>query len=314
MKKISYIAACLFALALSGCDKSQIKQVGDYATGVQLKFFHAAPGLQGLDGYVNGVQVTPIQAVSVTDNFLPSAITTGYFYNGVFPASNYSVAPSGNTAIKIVTSTPSPALISPQIVGPGVTITNATQTTADGEAYSIITSGLPGSATTPIKSFIIKDVFPAAVAGKAYVRLAHMSPNAGAVDITASYTPTGGAVTQTTIITNISYGNVSDFVPVDVNPLSTTSYTFQSVLTGTTTKFGTTTVTASGAVAPVALTPGRYYTLVLKGLAADYAVPSTSITLRATARPTKAATPGDQTYLLPEIYFNVPGLNYYTNK
>lgn len=305
MKKIFYISACLFALALSGCDKSQVKQLGDYATGVQLKFFHAAPGTPGLDAYVNGVQVTPTQSVSVTDNLLPGAILTGYVYTGNFPGSNYMIANSGSTAIKVVASTPIPALVSAQTAAPGTVITNVTQTTADGEAYSIITSGLPGSAIAPITSFITKDVFPASVAGNTYVRLAQMIPNAiSAVDITASYIPTGTttAVVTTPIVAGV-YGSYSGFVALPINPLLTTTYTFQAYLTGTTTKLG--------ASAAVALTVGRNYTLVLKGLAADYAVPGTSIILRATARP---AAVTDPTRLYPEIYFNAPGLTYYTNK
>lgn len=304
MKKIFYISACLFAIALAGCDKNVIQQVGDTATGVQLKFFHAAPGAPGLDAYVNGVQVTPTQSVSVTDNLLPAAITTGYVYTGVFPGSNYMVATPGNTAIKVVASTPVPALISAQTLAPGAVVTNVTQATANGDAYSVITSGLAGSATTPLTSFVVKDVFPAAAAGMAYVRLAHMIPNGGAVDITGTYTPTGGASTSATPITNVAYGAVSAFVGVPVNPLSTTSYTFQAYLTGTTTKLGATTA--------ISLTPGRYYTLVLKGLAVDYAVPSTSITLKATARPSLPTT--DPTTKYPEIYFNPPGLTFYTNK
>ncbi len=303
MKRIFYISACIIALAISGCDKNQIKQLGDAPTGVQLKFFHAAPGCPGLDAFVNGIQVTPTQTVSVTDNSLPGAITTGYIYTGVFPGSNYLAAASGSTTIKIVASTPVPALVSAQTVPPGTTISTISQGTADGDAYSIITSGLPGSATTPLTSFIVKDVFPAAVAGKAYVRLAHMIPNGGAVDISGTYTPTGGSSTTVTPITNQAYGGFSSFVAVDVNSLSTTSYTFQAYLTGTTTKLGSTQA--------ISLTPGRYYTLVLKGLAADYPVPSTTITLKATARPTAVTDP---TRLYPEIYFNVPGLTFYTNK
>jgi hypothetical protein len=299
MKKIFYISACLFALALSGCDKNVIHQVGDSAIGVQLKFFHAAPGAPALDAFVNGVQVTPTQSVSVTDNLLPASITTGYIYNGVFPGSNYMVATSGSTVIKVVASTPVPALISAQTIPAGATVSTATQA-----AYSIITSGLAGSAATPLTSFIVKDVFPAATTGMAYVRLAHMIPNGGAVDITGTYTPTGGTATPVTPITNIAYSNFSAFVPVSVNALSTTSYTFQAYLTGTATKLGGTQA--------VSLTPGRYYTLVLKGLAIDYPVPATTITLKASARPSLPIS--DNTTRFPEIYFNPPGLTFYTNK
>jgi hypothetical protein len=304
MKKIFYISACLLALAFTGCDKNIIHQVGDDAVGVQLKYFHAAPGSPGLDLYVNSVQITPPGTVSITDNLLPAAVLTGVTFTNVFPGSNYAVVTPGNTAIKVVASTPVPALISPQALAPGTVVTNVTQATASGDAYSIITSGLPGSATTPVTSFVTKDVFPAAVAGMAYVRIAHMIPNGGAVDVTATYTPTGGAATTTTVIVNKAYGIYSDFVAVPTNPLGTTTYTYQALLTGTTTKLGATTA--------FAMTPGRYYTIVLKGLAADYPVPGTSIVLKASARPTLPVT--DPTIHYPEIYFNAPGLTFYTNK
>jgi hypothetical protein len=313
MKKIRYIAVSVIALAITSCTKNVITATSTPAVGAQFKFFHAAPGVPALDAFINGTQVTPVGSVSVTDNLAPTSIVTGFTYLNVFPGSNYSVSASGNTTIKIATSTPVPALISPQTLAPAATLKTFTQTTADGEAYSLITSGLPGSATTPLTTFLIKDVFPAAVSGKAYVRLAHMIPNGGAVDLTGTYTPTGGVATTVTVLTNKTYGTVTDFVPVDVNTLSTTAYAFQAVLTGTTTKLGTSTVTTgSTTVVTMPLTPGRYYTIVLRGLATDYAVPGTSIVLKATARPTLPTT--DPTTRFPEIYFNVPGLTYYTNK
>ena len=313
MKKILYIAAGVIAIAITGCTKNVITQTSKPAMGIQLRFFHAAPGVPALDAFVNGVQVTPVGTVSVTDNQAPTSIVTGSTYLNVFPGNNYSVSAFGNTTIKIATSTPVPALVSTQTVLPATVIKTFTQTTADGEAYSFITSGLPGSATTPLTTFLIKDVFPDATPGKAYIRLAHMIPNGGAVDLTGTYTPTGGAVTTVTVLTNKTYGTVTDFVPVDVNPISTTAYTFQAVLTGTTTKLGTSIVTTGNiTVVPMPLTPGRYYTIILRGLAADYQVPGVNITLKATARPTLPTT--DPTTRFPEIYFNIPGLTYYTNK
>ncbi len=89
---------------------------------------------------------------------------------------------------------------------------------------------------------------------------------------------------------------------VDVNPSSTTSYTFQMKVVGTAANLGTVS-------AAIALTPGRYYTIIGRGLAADYAVPGTGITLRAAARST--VPPGNTQ---PEIYYNPAGITFYTNK
>jgi hypothetical protein len=304
MKKLSYLSVCLLALAITSCKKGSITQISDYAQGVQVKFIHVAPGTPALDGYINGTKVTPQQSVSVTDNLAATSIVTGYIYLGVFPGSNYAVVPSGSTAIKVLASTPVPALISAQTVSPGASLGSFTQTTNDGEAYSVFTMGLQGSATTPLTAKVVQDKFPAAVAGMAYIRFANFMPNGLPLDVTATYTPTGGVATTTTFTTNIAYPALTDFLPLPVNAASTTSYVLQAYNTGTTTKVG--------AALTLSLTPGRYYTVMARGLYADYPVPGTSITLKATARPTLPVT--DNTTRFPEIYFNIPGLTYYTNK
>lgn len=304
MKKI-YILICLFALIISGCKKTVLTQLGSPATGVQLKFFHAAPGVPALDAFVNGIQITPTVNTSVTDNASPTSIVTGYSYLGLFPGSNYAITASGNTAIKITSATPIPALVSKQTVTPATTVGSITQSTVDGSAYSVFTIGLPGSSTVGLTSIIVPDKFPDAVAGKGYIRLAQLIPNSTAVDVQATYTPTGGTATTKTILSNISYPNVTDFIAVDMNPVSTTSYTFQLYLAGTTTKLGTVS-------AAISLTPGRYYTIVGRGLAADYVVPGAGITLKASTRPTLPTT--DPTTKFPEIYFNPAGITFYTNK
>lgn len=305
MKKIFYIAACLSALAVTSCKKTVLKQISNPATGVQIKLIHAAPGVPALDAFVNGIQITPTVTASVTDNSLPTSITTGYSYLGVFPGSNYTVVASGSTSIKIVTSTPVPALVSAQTTAPATVVGTITQATTDNQAYSVFTIGLPKATTNGLTTIIVQDKFPDAVSGKAYIRLAQLIPNGAAVDLQGTYTPTGGTATTKTLITNVSYAKVSDFIAVDVNALSSTSYTFQMYLTGTTTKLGT--VSSS-----IALTPGRYYTIIGRGLAADYVVPGAGITLKASTRPTLPTT--DPTTKYPEIYFNPAGLTYYTNK
>lgn len=304
MKKKVYLLLSLL-IAVAGCKKNEIKQINTVATGTQIKLIHVAPGVPALDGYVNDTKITPQATTSVTDNALSTSIVAGYSYLSVFPGSNYAVISSGNNVLKIVTSTPVPALISKQTVIPGTTIGNITQSTVDGSAYSVFTMGLPGATTNGLTTKIFEDKFPDAASGKAYIRLAYMIPNGAAVDLAGTYTPTGGTSTAKTLISKISYGTVTDFIAIDVNASSTTSYTFQMYLTGTTTKLGT--VSSS-----IALAPGRYYTIIGRGLAADYVVPGTSITLKASTRPTLPTT--DPVTKYPEIYFNPPGITYYTNK
>lgn len=316
MKKLSHILLGMALIAAAGCKKSTITQYGDAASGTQIKILHTAPGTPAIDGYVNGTKVTPAASVSVTDNALATSITTGIIYNylgstaasyqGQFPAVNYSVVPSGNTVIKIQTSTPAPALVSPQTSAPGAVLGTVTQNTVTGSAYSVFAIGLPGSATSPLTVKVVEDKFPTADAGKAYVRFAYMVPNGKPVDIAATTTLSGAtAATTTTLSANVTYSTVSDFIAVPVNAIQLTNYTFQMYLTGTTTKLGT-------ASATVSLAPGRYYTIIGRGLAADYPVPGTSITLKASTRPTLPLT--DPATKYPEIYFNPAGLTSYVNK
>ncbi|MGZ3753678.1 MAG: DUF4397 domain-containing protein [Mucilaginibacter sp.] len=305
MKKTTYLIFCLLLVVIAGCKKNVITVLGTPSTGAQIKLIHAAPGVPGLDGYVNNVKITPLTTVAVTDNAVVTSIVTGYSYLGVFPGSNYAVVTPGSTAIKIMASTPVPALKSAQTVAAGATVSSITQNTVNGGAYSVFTMGLPGAATNGLTTMVVQDKFPAAASGKAYIRLAYLIPNGAPVDMTGTYTPTGGTATTSTLITNTAYGTVTDFVAVSCNPVSTTSYTFQMYLTGTTTKLGTVS-------AAIALTPGRFYTIIGRGLAADYPVPGTAITLKASSRPTLPVT--DPTTKYPEIYFNPPGLTFYTNQ
>lgn len=310
MKKLLYIFFGLL-LIVAGCKKSVITQYGGTASGISIKFLHTAPGTPAIDCYVNNVKITPVYPISVTDNAVVTSVVTGISYNyfgatatylGLFPGSNYSAVPSGSTAIKVVASTTAPVLVSAQTSAPGAVIGTVTQNTTDGSAYSVFTLGLPGSTTSPLGIKVIEDKFPVADANKAYVRFAYMIPNGKPIDVSATAALTA---TTTTLTSNIAYSNVSDFVAVNVNPAGLTNYTFQMYLTGTTAKLGTVS-------AAVSLAPGRYYTIIGRGLAADYAVPGTSITLKASTRPTLPV--GDAPTKYPEIYFNPPGITSYTNK
>jgi hypothetical protein len=305
MKKIIYLSACLFAIVISGCKKNQITQSGDPATGASIKFVHVAPGTPGIDGYINSTKITASTIAGVTDNLAPVSITTGFTYLNVFPGSNYASVPAGSTEVKIVAATNLPALVSAQTSAPGAVIGSVTQATTKSAAYTAFAIGLPGSSTAPLSVKVVEDKFPAAAAGKAYVRFANFIPNGPSLDLGGTYTPTNGAATTVTISTGIGYGTLSDFIPVDVNPISTTGYVFKAYSNGTITQVGS----ASPAIS---LAPGRYYTVMARGLYADYAVPGTGITLKASARPTLPTT--DPTTRFPEIYFNAPGLIYYTNK
>lgn len=310
MKNILYTTICLLSVALAGCDKNEISQISTPASGARIKIIHAAPGLPAVDGFVNNLKITPVISTSVTDNSRATTILSGTVFNnifdvnqyrGIFPVSNdYALITPGNSNIKVVTSTPNPALVSPQTAAPGATVATVTQNFDEGKTYSYFVAGLPGA----VSGILVEDKFTLApAANKVFIRFANMIANAsGALDLNANYTLTGGTATKVIPIANVAFGKVSDYVAIDANTINTTSYTFQASVTGTTTNVG---AVSSAYI----FTPGRYYTLMAKGLAVDYAVPNTTITLKASARPNNAIDNKN-----PEIYYNPPGVVFIVNK
>lgn len=310
MKRL-YISALAFAiLGLASCHKNEITQFSTPSSGAKLKLIHAVPGLPAVDGYVNNTKITPVISTTVTDNTRSTTILTGTSfssvantnqYTGVFPVNNdYAVVTPGNATIKLVTSTPAPALVSAQTAAPGTTVVSVTQNLETGKNYSVFAGGFSDA---PV-GVVVEDKFtqPAA-SDKVYVRFANFIPNGGNLDLGVTYTLTGAAASSATPVTNVASQSVSDWVALPANTISTTSYTFQGYKTGTTTKLGS----ASSALV---FTPGRYYTIIAKGLAADYVVPNTTITLKASAR---SGTDPVQVKI-PEIYYNPPNLSFYVNK
>lgn len=311
MKKIIYISCCLLTFAMGSCKKNTITQISTVATGAQLKFVQAVPGIPAVDEFVNGVKISPQQNLGVTDNSratsvvtgiaYPSAFNTSIQYAAMFPgagSTNYAAVPSGSTVIKITTTSPIPALVSPQTLSPNITIATITQALIERAPYTLFTMGYPDKIT----SLFVQDKFNGTDTTKAYVRFANLIPNSTSLDVKGTYTLLGTTTAVTVIsFTNIAYGTVTDFAPVTVSSTISTGYVFALVQTGT--------ATAVGATAKsISLGANRYYTIVANGLAADYAVPGTTITLKASARPTVPAS------LLPEIYFNPPGISYYISR
>ena len=314
MKKTFYILTCLLLIAIAGCKKYSITQLGDPATGAQLRFVQAIPGLPAVDEYVNDKKISPQQSLGLTDNSKPTSVTTGIAYpaafntaiqyGGLYPGGtsvNYAAVATGNASIKIATSTPVPVLVSSQTAAPNSTVVSLSQSLAERGTYTLFTIGYPDNPS----SLFVEDKFPVGDPAKIYVRFGNFIPNSPALDVTGVYTASGTATATTlTPFTNIAANNLTEFIPIDANAVGTTGYTFQLYLAGTTTKVGTVTKAIN-------MAPGRYYTIMANGLYSDYVVGSTGITLKATARPTK---PTDPNSLLPEIYFNPPGISYFTTK
>ncbi|WP_183575546.1 DUF4397 domain-containing protein [Mucilaginibacter sp. X5P1] len=113
-----------------------------------------------------------------------------------------------------------------------------------GVAYSLF---LSNTYTKP-DLILLKDTISQPASGKASIRFVDVSPDAGAVDLSAN---------NTVLVSNKTYKGASSFLPVDGN---NTTYSFQVLKSGTSTVLAT--------LNNITIQNGQAYTVWLHGLAA----------------------------------------------
>jgi len=113
-----------------------------------------------------------------------------------------------------------------------------------GVAYSLF---LANTYTKP-DLILLKDTISRPASGKASIRFVDVSPDAGAVDLSAN---------NTVLVSNKSYKGASSFLPVNGN---NTTYSFQVLKSGTSTVLAT--------LNNITIQNGQAYTVWLHGLAA----------------------------------------------
>jgi LPXTG-motif cell wall-anchored protein len=139
----------------------------------KVRVIHASPDAPAVDVYVNNNKV----------------LTNVPF----FTASDYLDLAGGSYDIKVTpTGQPDTAVIDAK----GVAVEG-------GKAYTIAAGGK----VADIKPYILSDNLAAPAAGKAHVRVVHLSPDAPAVDIKVAGGPT--------LISNLAFGKDSGYLPVD---------------------------------------------------------------------------------------------------
>lgn len=139
----------------------------------KVRVVHASPDAPAVDVWVDGKK----------------ALTNVPF----FAASDYLDLAAGSHDLKVVaTGTTEPAVIDAK----GITV-------EAGKAYTIAAVGK----LAEIKPAIFVDNLAAPAAGKAHVRVLHLSPDAPAVDVKVANGPT--------LIPNLAFPKASDYLPVD---------------------------------------------------------------------------------------------------
>lgn len=126
------------------------------------------------------------------------------------------------------------------VSGSATTVINADLTLLANQSYSVFAA----NAVSMIEPLVFQDDLTMPAAGKAHVRFLHLSPDAPTVDITLS--------DGTTIFDDISFKQITDFLPLDAG-----TYNLQ-----VRTADGVTVVLDLGGIS---LTDGKIYTVFAKG-------------------------------------------------
>lgn len=199
----------------------------------KIRVIHASPDAPAVDVYANGNKVL---------SNVP-----------FFTASDYLTVPAGSYDLKV---TPAGATEPAVIDAKGVQL-------GAGKAYTVAATGKLAS----IKPVIFEDNLAAPAAGKAHVRVYHLSPNAPAVDVKVANGPT--------LISNLAFEKASNYLPVDAG-----TYNLQVTPTGSS--------TVVLDLAGTALEAGKIYDVFANGLVGE--TPALKVNI-ATPAPAAAAAP-----------------------
>ena len=106
-----------------------------------------------------------------------------------------------------------------------VTVATLSFTVADGEDRTVYARG--GASGSAVTGFVTTDQNPAAAANQTRVRIVHMSPTAGPVDVFLT-APNADLTTATPTLTNVAYQTASNYLTVTPG-----AFQFRAVPAGT---------------------------------------------------------------------------------
>ena len=199
-----FLAALSSLILFSSCSKDE-----DEPGTAKVLVTHASPNAPGVDLLVDNNKVNT-QALTFPNN-------TGYLEVN-----------SGRRNIKVNAS------------GTSTTVINADLDLVEGRNYSVFAANTLSS----IEAVVLEDNLTAPAAGKAHVRVVHLSPDAPAVNIGVQGLPTN-------LFTNLSFKNATAFTPVDAG-----SYTLEVKLASN---------NAVVLTVPATLAAAKIYTVFARG-------------------------------------------------
>jgi Domain of unknown function (DUF4397) len=251
---LKYVLSAALSLSLvvfiAACGKDDAAS----PTSGRVRFFHGvsdAPAV-GVDLLIDG---TPVNLRTFLAAGTPLA-DSSFKYKGGFPGntdSSYLYLTEGSHNIKV------------NALGTATTVAAADVAVAAGKTYTAFAI----DSLAKVGFLVVQDVFPFPKTGKAYVRVAHLSPNAGNVDVLLKYvkTVTGVLTTvdSTSLGTNVAYKGVSDFIEVKAPDSLTVEFR------------GAGTTKSAITFAKSALVAGRCYTILASGIVGKSGLSTSSI-------------------------------------
>ena len=223
-------------------------------TSGRVRFFHAvsdAPAV-GVDLLVDGAPIN-LRTFLTAGTILPDST---FKYGAGFPGitdSSYLYLTEGSHNIKV------------NALGTATTVASLDVAVAAGKTYTAFAI----DSLAKVGFLVIEDILPAAKTGKAWVRVAHLSPNAGNVDALVKYVKTvSGVLTtldSTSVATNVGYKAVSNFIEVKAPDSLTVEFR------------GAGTTKSAVTFAKSALVAGRCYTIVARGIVGKSGLATSSI-------------------------------------
>lgn len=199
-----FLAALSSLILFSSCSKDE-----DEPGTAKVLVTHASPNAPGVDLLVDNNKVNT-QALTFPNN-------TGYLEVN-----------SGRRNIKVNAS------------GTSTTVINADLDLVEGRNYSVFAA----NTLTSIEAVVLEDNLTAPAAGKAHVRVVHLSPDAPAVNI-------GVQGLATNLFTNLAFKSGTAFTPVDAG-----TYTLEVKLASN---------NAVILTVPATLAAGKIYTVFARG-------------------------------------------------
>jgi len=179
----------------------------------------APSGPTGRVRFVNMITDPARNPVNAILEGVPFGVNLGY--TGTTPASLPAPATATYAAILAGQRT----LVLQRTANPGVQVASLSFNINEGQDHTVYATG--GTSGAAVGSLVTADVNTAPPAGQTAIRVANLSPTAGAIDVFLT-APGADLATATPLATNIAYASTSPYVNVPAG-----TYQFRAVPAGT---------------------------------------------------------------------------------